>query len=475
MSKIIPAILIPVLVGVVGAVLIVLWLGTDSAVRQSIEARVPRKGNVVRAASTGGPGGPRDRLSKGDGVAADLPGAWPRFRGPNIDGVSDEEVALARQWPMGRPAELWSIEVGMGYAGAAVLAGRVYIIDYDRRRQADVVRCLSLADGKDIWQYSYPVKIKQYHGMSRTVPTVTEKYVVAIGPKCHVICLDSVTGEFRWALDLVGKFGATVPDWYAGQCPLIDGDRVIIAPGGESLMIAVDIESGEVVWRTPNPRRWQMTHSSIMPMEFKGRRMYVYCASGGVVGVSAEDGKILWETEAWKIRIANVPTPVPVGDGRIFLSGGYQSGSMMLQLSESDGVLKAETLFRLKHMVFGADQQTPILYEGYIYGVKPGGQMVCLDLTGKPVWTSGSAHRFGLGPYMIADGMILAMNDSGVLTLAEATPAGYRQLAQADVLEKAKESWGPMALAGGRLIVRDFKRMVCLDMRAQAGEGHVAR
>jgi len=214
---------------------------------------------------------------------------------------------------------------------------------------------------------------------------------------------------------------------------------------------------------TIHPRRWQMTHSSVVPVEFGGKRMYVYCAGGGVVGISAEDGSILWEFGQWQIRVANVPTPVVVGDGMIFLSGGYNAGSLMLKLSESGGQITAEEVFRLKPEVFGAEQQTPIFYDGYVYGVRPDGQLTCLDLSGRVVWTSTSSNKFGLGPYIIANGLIYVMDNSGLLTMAEATPTGYTPLAQAKVLE-GPDAWGPMAIAGGRLILRDLNRMICLDV-----------
>jgi outer membrane protein assembly factor BamB len=194
--------------------------------------------------------------------------------------------------------------------------------------------------------------------------------------------------------------------------------------------------------------------------------MYVYCASGGVVGISAEDGRILWEFPDWQIRVANVPTPVVVGDGMIFLSGGYNAGSLMLKLIESGGEIAAEEVFRLEPEVFGADQQTPIFYEGYIYGVRPDGQLTCLDVSGQVVWTSTSSHKFGLGPYIIADGLIYVMDDSGLLTMADATATGYVPLAQAKVLD-GPDAWGPMAIAGGRLILRDMNRMICLDVTEQ--------
>jgi outer membrane protein assembly factor BamB len=455
----------PLFITILGLAILFLWMISGS--KQDLTERVP---GLDRVSVDGSPQTVsavlRGKLTKFNGVAVDMPGNWPWFRGVDFDNISKENVSLARRWSPGQPKAFWGIDVGEGYAGPAVLNGRVYLLDYDAKQQADVLRCLTLSDGKDIWQYSYPIKVKRNHGMSRTVPAVNDKFVVSIGPKCHVLCLDSTSGEFKWGIDLVRDYNTVVPEWYAGQCPLIDGERVILAPGGESLMIAVDIATGKVIWKTPNPNNWNMTHSSIVPMEFDGKRIYVYCASGGVVGVSALDGSILWDTNEWKIGIATVPTPVIAGDGRIFLTGGYNTGSMMIKLADNAGKIAVKILYRLKPEVFASDQQTPILYEGYIYGVKPGGQLACIDLDGKLLWTSGSANRFGLGPYLIASGLIYVMDDTGLLTLAEATHEGYKQLAQTQIL-KGHDAWGPMVLVGGRLIARDLTRMVCLDVTGQ--------
>lgn len=456
----------PLFITILGLFILFLWMISGS--KLELTERVP---GLDRVSVDGSPQTVsavlRGKLTKFNGVAVDMPGYWPWFRGVDFDNISKERVPLARRWEPGQPKAFWGIDIGEGYAGPAVLNGCVYLLDYDAKQQADVLRCLTLSEGKDIWQYSYPIKIKRNHGMSRTVPAVNDKFVVSIGPKCHVLCLDSTTGEFKWGIDLVRDYNAIVPEWYAGQCPIIDGERATLAPGGEALMIAVDIATGKVIWKTPNPNNWNMTHSSIVPMEFKGKRMYVYCASGGVVGVSALDGSILWETNEWKIGIATVPTPVIVGDGRIFLTGGYNTGSMMIKLTDNAGKITVKTLYRLKPGVFASDQQTPIFYEGHIYGVKPDGQLACIDLDGKLLWTSGSANRFGLGPYLIASGLIYVMDDTGLLTLAEATPEGYKQLAQAQIL-RGHDAWGPMVLVGGRLIARDFTRMVCLDVTGQA-------
>jgi outer membrane protein assembly factor BamB len=218
---------------------------------------------------------------------------------------------------------------------------------------------------------------------------------------------------------------------------------VILAPGGkEALMVNLEGETGKEQWRTPNPHGWQMTHSSIMPMDLEGERMYVYCASKGVAAASAKDGSILWETGDWKISLATVPSPLVLDRGRIFLTGGYNAGSMMLQVQKENGRFAVRSLFKLAPEVFGATQHTPIVYENHIYGTRADGKFVCLDFEGKVLWTSSGGVNLGLGSFIMGDGVIFAMNDSGHLRLCEASPA----------------------LAGGRLIVRDLTRMICLEV-----------
>ena len=455
--------LLPGALGLLALVAFALWFGRGT--EKPLALRVPGTDHAPGAeGGTNGNAVLAGKLARSDGQPANLPGAWPQFRGPNRDGISTETTSLARKWEPAQPRELWGIDVGDGYAGGTVLNGRVYLMDYDREKKQDALRCLSLADGREIWRYAYPVSVKRNHGMSRTTPAVTDQVVVAMGPKCNVVCLDSTTGELRWGLDLVRQFGATVPPWYAGQCPLIDKGAVILAPGGkDALLLALDSQTGKVLWQTRNPHGWKMTHSSVMPMEFGGERMYVYCANGGVVGVSAKGGAILWETTYWKISIATVPSPLILDGGLVFLSGGYGAGSLMLQLSKAGERLVPRTVFKLGPEVFGATQHTPVLYDNHLYGVRADGKFVCLTLEGKPVWASVSGQQFGLGSFILADGLILAMNDAGLLRLIEATPQKYVLLSQAQVL-KGRESWGPLALAGGRLIVRDLTRMVCLDL-----------
>ena len=140
----------------------------------------------------------------------------------------------------------------------------------------------------------------------------------------------------------------------------------------------------------------------------------------------------------------------------------------MLRLRETGGAISASMEYIHPPDVFGSIQQSPIYYEGYIYGVRPDKQLVCLAPDGNVVWTSTNANKFGRngGPYAIVNGLIYVMDDEGELTLAEADPRGYLPLAHAKVLD-GRESWGPMAIAGNRMIVRDTLKMICLDISEQ--------
>ncbi|RJP27062.1 MAG: polyvinylalcohol dehydrogenase [Candidatus Omnitrophota bacterium] len=451
--------IVVIVLAVTGLVSLYDWLVT--APPFMLEERVPGMDKAdLAAVPEGSRFGPDGELIRSAGVPAEFKGAWPCFRGKDLDNISKDQFTPI---PSGSGFPLcWAIEVGEGFAGAVILDGCVYMLDYDREKQADALRCLSLADGAEIWRYSYPVSIKRNHGMSRTIPYVTDDFVVAIGPKCHVTCLHSQTGDKKWSLDLVYAYNAEVPPWYAGQCPLVDQGRVILAPGGTALIIAVDSDTGETIWETPNPHDWKMTHSSVMPMDFHGKRTYVYCAGGGVVGVSAEDGRIVWEYPGWKINIANVPSPLIIGEDRIFLSGGYNAGSVMLRLEEKEGQITPTVLFRMEPERFGSTQHTPILYEGHIYGVRPDGQLVCFDPDGNEKWTSTGANKFGLGPYMIAGSMIYVMNDTGLLSRVEATSEAFRLVDQTQLLQ-GHDSWTPIAFASGRMILRDLTRMICVE------------
>ena len=429
-----------------------------------LSARTPVPGNEPGfAPEPEDPNANKGTLIKGTGKPSEDWGSWPQFRGASRNAIADG-TPIAAKWPAGGPKELWRLELGEGHAGAAVLGGRVYVLDYDEKKKEDAVRCLSFATGEEIWRYTYFVKVKRNHGRSRTVPAVTERFVVTLGPKGHVVCLDSKSGELAWKKDLVREYGARVPEWYAGQCPLVEKGRVILAPGGKCLLTAVDLATGKAVWETPNPDGWKMTHVSVVPIDFQDRRQYVWCASLGAVGVDAETGKLLWKFPDWRIARATVPSPLDLGDGRLFLTGGYGAGGMMVGLERRGEEIVPRELFRTAAESFASDQQTPVFYKGLVYTVIPGGRLACMTPEGKVLWTD-ERYKFGLGPYMIAGGRLLVLAERPpVLHMFDVDSTGAKELGRAKITD-GYHAYGPMAFAGGRLILRDATTMVCLDLR----------
>lgn len=474
MKRVLPVVLV-LLAGILVSALTLTWW-QSSARGPALARRVPMAGESTAAAPA-----TAEAVRIGEsfvsfaGTPSRRSGEWPCFRGGSHDAVAPASESLADSWPVDGPVRLWSVELGEGYAGPAVLNGRVYLLDYDGKEGADALRCLSLDDGREIWRRSYKVHIKRNHGISRTVPAVTERYVVSIGPRCHVMCADPVSGDFKWGIDLVREWEAEVPMWYTGQCPLIQGDQIILGVGGRALMMGVDGATGRIVWETPNPRKWKMSHSTVMPMEIEGRKMYVYAAVGGIVGVSADPadaGKVLWESEEWKFQVV-APTPVPVGGGRFWMTSGYGAGSALFQVERKGEGFVVRVLKRVDKKVFACEQHTPVFFEGLLYTVLPADsgaarkQAVCMSAEGEAVWNSG-ADRFGLGPFMVADGKLLVLDDDGMLSLIKTGPGGYQRLARAKVLD-GKEAWAPMALAGGRLLVRDYSVLRCLAVGRNGG------
>jgi outer membrane protein assembly factor BamB len=418
---------------------------------------------------------------------------WPRFRGNEIDNIVKDPTPLADSWPADGPPIVWQHSLGEGHAAPAIYNGRVYILDYDEKEKADVLRCYSLTTGAELWKRWYHVPLKRNHGMSRTIPAVTDEYVVTIGPRSHVMCVHPVTGDLLWSLDMEKDYGAESPFWYTGQCPLVDNGVAVLAPGGSALLIGVDCATGEVLWETPNPKQIKMSHSSVMPYTILGKKMYIYNGVGGIAGISASDedmGQLLWVNTEWSPAVM-APSPVKISDNELVVLAGYGFGGGKITINRSGGGGSGGSgsnsgggsgsgsgftaTLTSKHNPregIASEQQTPILNGGFLWTILPKDAamlrnlLVCYSVTdlNNPVWISDREMRFGLGPYIIADNKMYILNDDGELFMFSFDGTSVTFLARHRVIDGA-DAWGPFAIADGYLIMRDSQNLICLNIK----------
>jgi outer membrane protein assembly factor BamB len=286
-----------------------------------------------------------------------------------------------------------------------------------------------------------------------------------------------------WSIDLEKEFGIPgtekgriTPDFYSGQCPLIDDNIAVIAPGGKALMIGVDCATGKIVWQAPNPDSLRMSHSSIIPMVIHGKRMYVYNAVGGVCGVSAEKpdlGKIMWTTTEWS-PATTAASPLLLGNNEIAVFGSYGAGGARIVINTAGSSFTATVKEQHKATNgLASDQQTPVIIGNFIWSVMPENagvlkkQLVCYSKTDlqKAVWSSGKENRFGrgLGPYIVSGDKLFLLDDDGMLYYFKMQESKVTLITSHKIL-KGIEAWGPMAIAGKYLIMRDVRNLLCLNI-----------
>jgi outer membrane protein assembly factor BamB len=196
-------------------------------------------------------------------------------------------------------------------------------------------------------------------------------------------------------------------------------------------------------------------------------------SGGKVVGINTDSGKILWEYTNWQCSIP-IAGPVDAGDGRMLITGGYNAGSAMIKIEKkADGSYIVKELY--KNPDFGSHTQNPVLVNGYFYAMYTTNErkdgLVCMSIDGQVKWKTSRAPLFDKGGVILADGILLATDGASKLYLIEPDPAAFKPLASAELLKGASgdprnpnQNWAPLALAGGKLLIRDQNRLLCIKV-----------
>lgn len=382
---------------------------------------------------------------------------WPQFRGPAANGISTE-TGFDVAWQEGEPAMLWKVPLGSGFSGLSIVDNRLYTLFGKDGRE--FLGAFATADGGTLWRLTIgPERGDQFGDGPRTTPVVEGDTVYAVGAFGIVVAADAATGGERWRVDLRETVGARVPTWGVAAQPAIVGDLLIHNAGGSGhAVVALDRKDGSLVWKSGDDIAG---YSQPLVAELAGRQQVVIFSGTQVLAIDPKDGKVLWH-EPWKTSYdVNAATPILVPPNRLFIASGYDTGAAMLEVKAKDGGFAVERLWSSQGM---KNQFSSSVYrDGFLYGFD-NKILKCLDAaTGSERWAT---RGFGHGSLLWADGKLVILGDRGALAIAEATPAGYRELARAQPLEG--KHWTVPTLYGGRLYIRNENHLAALDVSGAA-------
>lgn len=407
--------------------------------------------------------------------SANLPAAssdWPQWRGPQRDGVS-KETGLLKQWPKEGPKLVWQVnDLGDGYSTPSVVGDRIYLMS-NQGMENEFVQARSTKDGKPIWttrigNVGNPNQNPPYP-KARSTPTVDGKFIYALGSDGDIACLETGTGKIRWQKNIRKEFGGQPGEWAYAESPLVDGDVVVVTPGGaEATIVALNKKNGALIWKSAIPEGDPAAYASAIVVQAGGRKQYVQSLTKGYVGVDAKTGQFLWRYK----EVAKGPAQyfTPIARGEYVYGGALGVGGGMVRLKPaSDGIAAEQMYFQrgLPNGIGGA-----VLVGDHIYGTEVGQNLVSADfITGKVKWQDKS---FGWASLAYADGHLYLHGINGDVALVEATPEAYREKGRfTPPAQPKKKQAGPFpegafaypVIANGRLYIRDLGTLWAYDIK----------
>ena len=388
---------------------------------------------------------------------------WPQWRGPDRTDVS-KETGLLKSWPEGGPKRVWlSDKAGLGYAGPAIANGKLFTMGV--RDGAEHLIALDVKDGKELWSAKIGDVLKNNWGDGpRGTPTVDGDRVYALGGQGSLIAANVSDGKVAWEKTMRG-FGGKTPGWGYTESVLVDGDKVLCTPGGQKgAIVALNKKSGALLWQSADFTDGAQ-YSSIIAADHNGSRQYIQLTMQHIVGLSANDGKVLW-TSDFPGRTAVIPTPI-FHDGHVYVTAGYGVGCKLVKVGPSNQVSDVYFNKVMKNHHGGA-----ILVDGHVYGHSDGSGWVCQNFkTGEEVWAEKS--KLGKGAMAYADGRFYCLaENNGTIALIEASSKGWNEHgrfkleAQSSQRNPQGRIWTHPVISNGRLYLRDQELLSCYDIKA---------
>lgn len=381
------------------------------------------------------------------------------FLGPKRDGIVPGP-RLAGDLAKNAPQELWRRPVGGGYA-ACVLSGGI-AVTIEQREEEEVVVAYDLATGNERWIKGYPGHFKESLGGNgpRATPTIADNEVFALGASGVLVALDLATGTEKWQTNILKDASADNIQWGMCGAPLVIADKVIVNPGGTEShgLVAYDRKTGKPVWNGGNSKA---AYATPVRATLLGQEMVLIFDAAGTAGHDIQTGKELWRFPFSTANGINVAQPLALPGDQVFVSAGYDTGAVLLQIKKEGETWSATPLWQNKRLK--CKMSSAIYYDGNLYGMDDG-VMACLDAkTGDRKWKGG---RYGHSQMLLRDNIFVIMGESGDLIFVAADPKAHRELGKLAVLPGGK-TWNAPALAGNMLLLRNHFEAVLLKLATE--------
>jgi len=395
-----------------------------------------------------------------DGLIASPETGWPQWRGPRRDGVSDED-GLLQSWPQSGPGLLWKAEnLGKGWSSPIIVGERIYLT-------GDV--------GDDLMVYAFDlggvVQWKATNGRvwktpypgARACCAYSEDRVYNLNAHGRLACLDAASGQERWAISILERFGGKNITWALSECLLVDGPRVVVTPGGrKALMAALDKRTGETLWTTEPLENDLASHSSPILFQWAERRIIANCSSAHGFGVDADTGRLLWTVPLKNPHGVNVSTPI-YGSGHIFFMTPYSEHGRLYRLVSSAQGIAAEHVWTSP---LDAVTGCGVLVGSTLFasGYREAKWWLGIDWrTGR---TTCELKDLTTGAAIWADERLYVLDERGTVALLKHGPDRLEVVSQFRLTtDDVRDAWTHPVLLDGRLYLRYHDTLWCYDVR----------
>jgi outer membrane protein assembly factor BamB len=383
------------------------------------------------------------------------PPTWADFRGPNRDGNYTEGPILT-DWPATGLPLLWRQPSGGGYASFVIANGKAYTIE--QRRAQEVVVAYAVDSGRELWTHGWPAFFQEMMGGDgpRATPVWDGGRIYALGAAGELRVLDAESGKLLWSKDILADNGAENITWGMANAPLIVDGKVIVTPGGPGKsVVAYDTQSGDRVWSALSD---QAAYTSPMTVTLAGQRQILVVTASRIAGLTVDSGKLLWEHPWQTFNGIASAQPVVIDGNRVFVSAGYDHGSVLLEISSAGASQSAKPVWESRNMKNRFNSS--VYFQDHIYGMDES-ILACIDArTGERKWKGG---RYGYGQILLAGEHLVVLTESGEVALVKATPDSHQEVARFPAIEG--KTWNHPAIAGGVLLVRNAREMAAFRIK----------